>query len=313
MLTKKSSRSNFSLLFLSLVQIAAIPLAILYPSVPGFLVLVGLYLFTGVGVTVGYHRRLCHHSFEANKGVDYLLALVGMLSGEGPPIFWVAFHRKHHQYSDLPQDPHSPRDGFWWAHWLWLFQKCDRQQLGTLYLKYASDLLGDRFYQFLEKTYILWHIGSILFFFLLGYVWGGIYLGVSLVTYGVVLRMLMVLHATWMVNSICHCWGYRNYDTPDRSYNNWMVAWLNGGEGWHNNHHHASAAVNHGQYPWEFDFSYWVIVFLAAVSQWLGQIRPEWQFVRRLKCYSYKTQSYHYRFPKSGSCKREDKQESFNY
>lgn len=285
-------------LFLGSIHILAIPLAILYPSIPGFWVMVALYFLTGLGVTVGYHRRLSHQAFQATQGFDRAIAILGMLSGEGPPIFWVAHHRKHHKYSDLPEDPHSPRDGFCWAHWLWLVRKRDRQQLGFLYLKYASDLLGNRFYQFLEKSYLFWHLGLALCLFLVGYGLGGYYLGWSLIAYGIFVRMVVVLHVTWMVNSVCHCWGYRNYETSDRSQNNCLVALLNGGEGWHNNHHHASAAANHGQRPWEFDFSYWVIVGLALISQLLGKMRSEWQFVSTLKYYSYKTQSYEYRFTK---------------
>lgn len=281
------------LLFLGIAHLSAIPLVLLYPSTAGFCTMMGLYILTGLGVTVGYHRRFSHLSFKAARWFDYILAVLGLLSGEGPPIFWVAHHRKHHKYSDQAEDPHTPNAGFWWSHWLWVFPKKDRKKIGVLYLKYAKDMLQDPFYKSLENSYLFWHAGLAISLFLIGYGFGGVYLGLSLLGYGFFARMLIVLHITWMVNSVCHCWGYRNYETTDRSRNNWLVGILAHGEGWHNNHHHVSAAVNHGHRPWEIDLSFYVIVTLAAISSTFKRLGlPSWQFVHSLKYYPFKTQSY---------------------
>jgi fatty-acid desaturase len=288
------------LLFLGTIHLGAIPLVWLYPSLAGVLTMFGLYVLTGLGITVGYHRRFSHSAFQSARWFDYVLAVLGLLAGEGPPIFWVAHHRKHHKYSDHEQDPHSPKAGFWWAHFLWIFPKKDRNQLGLLYLKYGKDMLQDPFYKFLENSYLFWHLGFALCLFLVGYAFGGTYLGMSLLAYGFFARMLIVLHITWMVNSVCHCWGYRNYETTDTSRNNWLVGILAHGEGWHNNHHHVSAAVNHGQRPWEVDLSFYVIMALALIGSAFCRLGfSSWQFVHSLKYYPYKTQKYAYLFPKT--------------
>lgn len=269
----------------------------LFPSALGVGMLFALYLLTGLGITVGYHRRLTHQSFQAQGWVDHILAVLGLLAGEGPPIFWVAHHRKHHKHSDLPGDPHTPKDGFFWAHWLWIFPKQDKRRLGVLYRRWAPDLLGNEFYLLLERSYFYWHLALLVGLAALGYLVGGWYMAGSFVAYGFFLRMVVVLHITWMVNSVAHVWGYRNYETTDTSRNNPVVGILAHGEGWHNNHHHIQQAANHGQRWWEFDLSFLVINALAVLSlplKWVGwgDRRP----VSQLKVYSYADQKITTRF-----------------
>src|SRR5205807_5330143 len=128
-----------------LVALAGAPLAV---SIEGSAAMVVLYIVTGLGVTVGYHRRLTHKSYVVPQWFDRMLAVLGLLSGEGPPIFWVAHHRKHHAFSDQPDDPHSPRAGFWWAHCLWLMPRKSRSELAALYARWAPELQKDPFYRF---------------------------------------------------------------------------------------------------------------------------------------------------------------------
>jgi fatty-acid desaturase len=284
--------------FLILIHSVPILLCVLFPSWPGLGMMVVLYLLTGLGVTIGYHRKLTHHSFKAPRWVDHCLAVLGLLSGEGPPMFWVAHHRKHHKFSDVEGDPHSPLDGAWWSHMLWLLPKQSKMKLGSLYGKRASDLIKDPFYTSLESTYLLWHGALLLGLLVAGWVLGGWYMAGSFVAYGFFLRMLLVLHATWMVNSVSHMWGYKSYETQDDSRNNALVALVAQGEGWHNNHHHLQATVNHGHRWWEIDVSFAVIYLAACASlplKWigLGAHRP----VYHLKFYSHRLKKTRVLFP----------------
>lgn len=262
--------------FVILIHAVPLALCLFFFSWAGLGLLGALYLLTGLGVTVGYHRKLTHQSFKSPVWVDHLLAVLGLLSGEGPPIFWVAHHRKHHRFSDAEGDPHSPREGLLWAHMLWLLPRQNKLKLAALYKKWAPDLVRNPFYASLETTYLYWHGGLLLALLAAGWIFGGWTLAVSFVAYGFFLRTLLVLHATWMVNSLSHRWGYQSYATKDESRNNALVGLLAHGEGWHNNHHHCQASVNHGHHWWEFDFSFLAILFVALLSwplAWVGWSR----------------------------------------
>lgn len=284
--------------FMAVVHIVPVVLCILYPSWPGVVSFLILYLITGLGVTIGYHRKLTHSSFDSPMWVNKVLAVMGLLSGEGPPVFWVALHRKHHKFSDLEGDPHSPiTDNFWWAHMLWIFPKQHKVKLGALYGKWAPDLVKVPFYQFLEKSYFFWHLGLLAIVYGTGYYYGlhfseaysASYMAMSFVAWGFFFRMIWVLHATWMVNSASHIWGYKNYKTTDESRNNPVVAVLAYGEGWHNNHHYTQSAVNHGHRWWEFDVSFVVIMLFAVLSyplKWVGL--GKYRLAYRLRFYNHK-------------------------
>jgi len=276
-------------IFIAVIHILAISLCLLFYSKEGAFVLFILYLLTGLGITIGYHRKLTHQSFKSPKFVDYALAVLGILAGQGPPIFWVAHHRKHHKYSDEPEDSHSPTQGFWWAHWLWLFSKLDKMKLGILYKKWAPDLLKDKFFCFLERSYLYWHLGVSLALLFVGYYIGSWYLAISFFVYGFCIRMVLLWHATWLVNSAGHTWGYRNYETKDKSQNNAFVGIVAHGEGWHNNHHYVQGSANHGHRWWEFDLSFIVIIFVAILMwplAWIGL--GKWRLAYRIKVYSIK-------------------------
>jgi len=213
----------------------------------------------GVGICLGYHRLFTHRSFQTYRPIRWLIASLGTLAGQGPPINWVAVHRKHHQHSDQDADPHSPRHGKWWSHMLWLMPHVDKEYWAQLYDRYAPDLVKERFLRFLDKSFIWWHLSVGVALLCIGWVFWDAYTGVSFLVYGMFLRLVYVLHITWLVNSATHIWGYRNYDTPDNSRNLWWVGLLAYGEGWHNNHHAFQQRARHGHRWWELDATYLVI------------------------------------------------------
>ena len=217
------------------------------------------WLTGGVGVCLGYHRLLTHGSFETYGFVRRLLGWIGMMAGEGPPIMWVAVHRKHHVFSDQTDDPHSPRHGAWWSHMLWMLPRHKSEHWASLYRRYAPDLLGDPFMRFLNKTFLFWHFSVGLLMFVVGWFFWDWYTGVSLVVYGMMLRLVFVMHATWLINSATHIWGYKNYETHDDSRNLWWVSLLTYGEGWHNNHHAFQRIARHGHRWWELDVT-WITI-----------------------------------------------------
>lgn len=216
-----------------------------------------LWWMTGsIGVCLGYHRFLAHKSMKLRGPARFFAMLCGTLSGEGSPLFWAATHRLHHQRSDQPGDPHSPNDGPFWSHILWLFGLRTVQEKDLLLNRYAPDLVRDPLMQFFEKTYGLWLVGAGVALYLIG--------GLSMLLWGLCFRMVWCYHATWFVNSATHIWGYRNYETRDRSRNLWWVAVLAWGEGWHNNHHAHPHTARAGHKWWEFDMTWWVISALRA-------------------------------------------------
>lgn len=224
------------------------------------------WLTLGIGICLGFHRLLTHGSFETYRPVRWVIALLGTLAGQGPPINWVASHRKHHRHSDQEDDPHSPRHGGWWSHMIWMMPRMGSGYWGRLYQRYARDLLSDPFMRLLEKTFLLWQLAVAVLLFAVGWFGWDLYTGTSFLVYGLFLRLLYVLHVTWAVNSATHMWGYQNYETGDNSRNLWWVGLLAYGEGWHNNHHAFQRSARHGHRWWEFDATYVVILVLEKVG-----------------------------------------------
>jgi stearoyl-CoA desaturase (delta-9 desaturase) len=225
-----------------------------------------VWLTGGVGICLGYHRLFSHHSFVAPRPLRWLLAWLGGLAGEGPVIRWVAIHRLHHARSDQEGDPHSPRDGFWWSHMLWIFPRDTAEENRALYRRWAPDLLRDPVLRFIDATFILWHLLLGTALFLLGYLLWDLRTGLSLLVWGMFLRLVFVLHGTWLINSATHLWGYRSYETTDTSRNLWWVALLTFGEGWHNNHHAHPRMAKHGHRWWELDPTWLTIRLLRGIG-----------------------------------------------
>ncbi len=225
-----------------------------------------LYLLAGFGVTIGYHRLLTHRSFRTPRAVEYTLAVMGSLANQGGPLRWVAVHRIHHRHSDAAGDPHSPRDGVWWAHLLWWMPYVPALDEPACYRRYVPDLAQDPVHRFLERFHILLPLALAGALFGLGAAWGGWTLALSWLVWGIFVRTTLLYHATWLVNSATHLWGYRSHPTRDDSTNLWWVALISLGEGWHNNHHAFPRSARHGLRWWELDPSYGVIRLLGLVG-----------------------------------------------
>lgn len=245
---------------------------------------VGVHLF-GAGINLGYHRLLTHRSFRTPKWVEYTLASLAICSLEDTPVQWVAVHRMHHAHSDDVPDPHSPLVTFLWSHLGWLLMVNPKIDTLAFRERYAPDLLRDRFYFNLEKygyLQVAIALGQVLVFFPAGFVAGwlaggiaeGARLGASVVVWGVFLRIVLVWHITWSVNSLSHLFGYRTYATGEGSRNNWLVALLAVGEGWHNNHHADPTAASVQHRWWEIDISYYEIKLLEALGLARDIVKP---------------------------------------
>ncbi len=225
----------------------------------GLFAAVILYVVSiNMGIGMCYHRLLTHRGYKVPRWVEYALAVCGTLALEGGPIFWVATHRIHHQLSDHEGDPHSPQDGTFWAHMGWIMTGEQLHSQTAMLSRYAPDLSRDRFHVLLSKYHWvpLTTVGLCLL------AWGGW----PVVLWAIFLRVTLGLHATWLVNSATHLWGSRRFETRDETRNNWWVALLTGGEGWHNNHHAHPVSARHGLKWYEFDPNYYGIWLLKKLG-----------------------------------------------
>jgi sn-2 palmitoyl-lipid 9-desaturase len=243
-----------------------------YFSWHGLIVCLALIFVTGsFGVCMGYHRCLTHGAFQTYRPIRWLLAFLGGLSGEGSVLTWVSNHRKHHAFSDKEGDPHSPRHGKWWSHMLWFMPNFGQRWHHAVAEKYAPDILKDKMMVVIHYLFLPSHLATGLILFLVGYFgtglgMGSVWWGCSLVFWGLGVRMVYVLHVTWLVNSATHIWGYRRYDTTDDSKNLWWVGILAFGEGWHNNHHAYQRVASQGHRWYEVDVTYYSIWLLEKVG-----------------------------------------------
>jgi stearoyl-CoA desaturase (Delta-9 desaturase) len=257
----------------------------LHPS--DLVVFAVMYALTGLGVTVGFHRHFTHRSFEAKPWVHATLAVLGSAAIEGPVISWVADHRKHHAFSDQHGDPHSPHvdhgvglrgalRGLLHAHVGWLFIHTQRGSRD----RYAPDLLADPIVSFVDRTFFVWAIGGLAAAFGLGFaLTGTVQGGLTGLLWGGAVRMLVLHHVTYSINSICHVFGRRRFATDDESRNVRWLALLSFGESWHNNHHAFPTSAEHGMRRFEIDISALVIRLLEKTGQaWnVKRVPPERQ------------------------------------
>jgi stearoyl-CoA desaturase (Delta-9 desaturase) len=216
------------------------------------------WICTGWGISLGYHRLHTHRSYKVPRPLEYFFALCGSLTLEGGPITWVATHRIHHQNSDRPGDPHSPRDGAWWSHIGWLIWGETMHNNTRAMAKYAPDLAKFPFYVWLNNYHWLPILVQAVILYAIG--------GLQLMLWGVCVRVVFGWHATWLVNSATHMWGGRRFNTRDDSRNLWWVALISFGEGWHNNHHAHPTSARHGLAWYELDPSWLTLKFLKAVG-----------------------------------------------
>ena len=240
-----------------------------------------MYVLTAGGVTVGFHRYLTHRSFVTSGPLRATFAALGSAAIEGPVISWVADHRKHHVFSDREGDPHSPHvghEGGWrgalggllHAHVGWLFVHTQRGAKD----RYARDLIDDPIVSFVDRTFVVWALGGLALAFALGMAIGGsLYAGLTGLLWGGAVRMLVVHHVTYSINSLCHFFGRQSFDTGDHSRNLLWLALPSLGESWHNNHHAFPTSAVHGLRRWQLDPS-------AAVIRTLEKAGLVWDVVR---------------------------------
>jgi len=248
----------FTTIVLILIHIGAIGALFVF-SWKNLAITVFLYwVAIGLGISMGYHRLHTHRSYKVPLWLEYFFALCGTLTLEGGPIFWVAVHRIHHQKSDLPGDPHSPRDGAWWSHVGWILFGETNHNNTKMMSKYAPDLAKHKFYIWLNNYH--WVPVTILSILIL------VFGGWQLLLWATFFRIVFGLHATWLVNSATHMWGARRFATRDDSRNNWWVAMISFGEGWHNNHHAHPTSARHGLAWYEFDPSWIQITILKKLG-----------------------------------------------
>jgi stearoyl-CoA desaturase (delta-9 desaturase) len=227
----------------------------------------GLYVACAFGTTIGFQRYFTHKGFDARAPVKAMLAILGCMTMQGPVTQWVTDHRKHHALSDKPGDPHSPHvgygdgalgalRGFAHAHVGWMFSNLGMEQ-GR---EYGRDLYEDRLVRTIDRMYLFWVVLTLGIPFAIGYGVGGTWqLGLEALVWGGLIRIFAYQHATFSVNSICHMFGRKDYRSRDEARNNWLVAALVFGEGWHNNHHAFPVSARHGLRRWQIDVSWWVI------------------------------------------------------
>jgi len=244
-------------------------------------ILAALYSVTALGVTVGFHRLLTHRSFKTSAALRGVMAAIGSAAIEGPVISWVADHRKHHAFADEPGDPHSPHvghgvgwrgalRGLFHAHMGWLFIHTERGSKQ----RFAPDLMKDRVVSMVNRTFVLWALLGLAVPFAAGYVLGGtLVAGLTALLWGGAVRVFLVHHVTYSVNSVCHVFGRRRFATDDESRNVFWLALPTMGEAWHNNHHAFPTSAAHGLGRWEPDPS-------AAVIWALERLGLVWDVVR---------------------------------
>ncbi len=232
------------------------------------------YAGIGMGITVGFHRLLTHRSFKCNRWLRAFFAALGSAAAEGPVIDWVATHRKHHQFSDEPGDPHSPHTGehhgfrgalagLWHAHLGWVFSDMEVADEE----RYAKDLLADPLLVFVNNTFFLWVVAGLALPFGLGVALSGtIDGGLTALLWGGAMRIFLMHHATFSINSLCHFFGSQDYETTDESRNLRWLAIPTWGEAWHNTHHAFPTSYRHGADRGQIDLSAEFIELLEKVG-----------------------------------------------
>lgn len=212
-------------------------------------------LTIGFGISLGYHRLASHRSFQVPKALEYFFILCGTLAGQGSVKGWVGYHRMHHLYVDSLKDPHDSTQGFWWSHINWVLH--ENPSHGKL-ANFTKDIANDPFYEFCHQHYLTLQIALAVLLYGLG--------GMPFLVWGTFVRLFVGFHTTFFVNSVCHTFGYRNFDLSDRSTNCWWVALLSFGEGWHNNHHAAQSSAKFSKHWWEIDLVWQIIRTLEKLG-----------------------------------------------
>jgi stearoyl-CoA desaturase (delta-9 desaturase) len=226
--------------------------------------IIGNWVVGSFGVGLGWHRLLTHRSFSVPKWLEYALTVIGTMSIQDSPDKWVATHRIHHAFTETEKDPHSTRPGFWWAQIGWIVWGTAQDHDAATLRRYVPDLLKDKGQVIISRFYYVPIIVSAAVLFLVG--------GWSMVIWGVFGRVVLGWHTTWFVNSLSHLYGSQPHKTGDDSTNNWFVAMLTFGEGWHNNHHMVPTSARHGLKWYQFDMN-WIAIRIFEKLGWAKHIK----------------------------------------
>lgn len=210
------------------------------------------------GIGIGYHRLFTHRGFKAPKWLEYFFATCGSLALQSGPVAWVTTHRIHHAFTETDKDPHSPRNGTYWAHIGWIFRGTAQIQSQAAKQRYSPDLTKDRYFTWLDKYYWVTTVAVAALLLAIG--------GWTMMLAGIFVRTVMGWHFTWLVNSATHLWGSRRFETRDDSKNNGFVAAVTFGEGWHNNHHAFPRSAKHGFTRKEFDINWYQLQLLEKLG-----------------------------------------------
>jgi len=278
-LSQRRSIHWYNSIYLSIFHTGAV-VSLFFFSWQAVITCVILYWVSGsLGIGMGYHRLLTHRGYKVPKPVEYFLVTCGTLALQGGPIQWVTTHRMHHAHADRTGDPHTPRNGGWWSHIGWIVSGTAQDHDQATLEHYAPDLIKDPYYVWLTHKFVVPQIVLAVALFAFG--------GWGVFLWGVFLRVTLVLHSTWLVNSATHLWGKTRFETGDDSRNSWWVALLTFGEGWHNNHHAHPTSARHGLRWYEIDFNWLGIRALQflGLAQAIKRVRfnrttSAWQLVR---------------------------------
>ena len=266
-LTAAASQKHFNYKNLAIVisfHLLAIPAFFTFSWTNLAVLLVLNWVVGGLGIGLGWHRLLTHRSFAVPKPLEYFLTILGTMSIQDSPDKWVATHRIHHKYTETEHDPHSTRSGFFWAQMGWVLWGTAQDHDNQTLRKYVPDLLKDCVHRLISRFYYVPIIVSGVVLFLAG--------GWPMVVWGVFARVVVGWHTTWFVNSLSHMFGSRPHATSDASTNNWFVAILTFGEGWHNNHHASPSSARHGTERHQFDLN-WITIILLRRLGWATNIK----------------------------------------
>lgn len=255
-----------NVVLLSTFHLLAIPVFFTFSWQNLAALLIGNWVVGSLGVGLGWHRLLTHRSFTAPKWLEYTLVTIGTLSMQNSPDRWVATHRIHHKFTETENDPHSSKPGFWWAQIGWILWGTAQDHDDATMKRYIPDLLKDKGLVLISRFYLVPIVLSAFLFYAIG--------GWSMVAWGVAGRVVFGWHTTWFVNSLAHLYGSRPHKTNDDSTNNWFVALLTFGEGWHNNHHAFPTSARHGLQWYQFDLN-WITIRLFEKLGWAKNIKTQ--------------------------------------
>ena len=263
--SKNKIRFSFPLIFMHLGCLSIFFVPFEKELIILFFIIYSLHVFT---LTAGFHRYFSHNSFKTSRVFQFILAFLGTMAAQKDPLWWASHHRLHHAHADTELDPHSARNkGFWWAHMGWIMEN----KTGQTNLNKINDFRKFPELVWLNKYPFIPPILLVIILYITGLILGVVipepnFSGLQFIAYGFFLSTVAVYHVTFSINSVAHKFGNKRYSTKDDSVNNWFLAILSGGEGWHNNHHRYAVCTRQGFKWWEVDLTYYILRVLQKLK-----------------------------------------------